>query len=87
MTRQCARPGCAEHAASTFGYDYGARTVWLADLSDEPHPATYDMCLRHANALRVPVGWQLRDRRTLVGRRDRPVPDGAAHTGLLSEAS
>lgn len=66
MTRQCARPDCAEHATSTFGYDYGQGTVWLVDLTEEAHPATYDMCQRHANALRVPIGWQLRDRRNFV---------------------
>jgi hypothetical protein len=38
----------------------------LVDLTEEPHPSTYDMCRRHANALRVPVGWQLRDRRNFV---------------------
>lgn len=79
MTRQCARPDCADQATATFGYDYGERTVWLTDLATEPHPSTYDLCRRHANALRVPVGWQLRDRRTLV-----PHIAGA---DLLSEAS
>jgi hypothetical protein len=79
MTRQCARPDCADHATSTFGYDYGESTVWLADLADEAHPANYDLCQRHANALRVPVGWLLRDRRTLVAHTPRPH--------LLSEAS
>lgn len=66
VTRQCARPDCAERASSTFGYDYEQRTVWLVDLTDEPHPMVYDLCRRHAEALRVPQGWQLRDRRNLV---------------------
>jgi hypothetical protein len=66
MTRQCARPGCAEHASSTFGYAYAERTVWLVDLTDEPDPSTYDLCRRHTVALGVPVGWELRDRRNLV---------------------
>lgn len=66
MTRQCARPGCADRATSTFEYAYAEQTVWLADLTDEPHPATYDLCRRHAEALTVPQGWQLRDRRDLV---------------------
>ena len=48
MTRQCARPDCAEHATSTFGYDYRESRVWLVDLTEEPHPSTYDMCRRHA---------------------------------------
>jgi hypothetical protein len=79
MTRQCARPDCAEQATATFDYDYGESTVVLSDLAVEPHPSTYDLCRRHANALRVPVGWQLRDRRNLVPR--------LASDDLLSEAS
>lgn len=79
MTRQCARPECADQATATFGYAYGESTVWLGDLADEPHPSTYDLCRRHANLLRVPVGWHLRDRRTLVAHAPRPH--------LLSEAS
>lgn len=71
MTRQCARPDCAEHATSTFGYDYRESTVWLVDLTEAPHPANYDLCQRHANALSVPVGWQLRDRRTFVSNLAR----------------
>ena len=43
MTRQCARPDCAEHATSTFGYDYRESRVWLVDLTEEPHP----LDLRH----------------------------------------
>ncbi|MEJ5254707.1 MAG: DUF3499 family protein [Acidimicrobiales bacterium] len=66
MTRQCARPGCAESASSTFGYDYAQRTVWLVELTGEPHPSTYDLCRRHADGLTVPKGWELRDRRNLV---------------------
>lgn len=46
---------------ATFGYEYQAQTVWLADLSTEKHPATYDLCRVHGDGLRVPRGWQLRD--------------------------
>ncbi len=63
MTRQCARPDCAEGASATLGYDYGQSVVWLADLAAEPHPMNYDLCGRHATALRVPRGWELRDLR------------------------
>lgn len=63
MSRQCARPGCASRATSTFGYAYAESTVWLTDLADEGHPSTYDLCARHAESLTVPFGWQLRDLR------------------------
>jgi hypothetical protein len=63
MTRSCARPGCGTSASATFGYDYAARTVWLDDLALDSHPAVYDVCARHADALSVPNGWHLVDRR------------------------
>lgn len=63
MARHCARPACAQRASATLGYDYQRGVVWLADLSAEPHPMSYDLCARHATALGVPRGWELRDRR------------------------
>ncbi len=66
MTRQCDRPDCAEPAISTFAYDYADASVWLVDLNTERHPFTYDLCARHAQALTVPRGWELRDRREVV---------------------
>ena len=66
MTRQCNRSACGETAAATLGYDYAGRTAWLVDITDAPHPATYDLCHRHADALIVPMGWELHDRRRVV---------------------
>lgn len=63
MTRSCARPGCGEPACATLSYDYGARAVDLEPLSDEAHPAYYDVCHRHSDNLVVPLGWRLLDRR------------------------
>lgn len=63
MSRSCARPGCRESAAATFGYDYANQTVFLDVLAEESHPAMYDVCRRHADAMRVPKGWTLVDRR------------------------
>jgi hypothetical protein len=50
MTRQCNRSGCCEGAAATLGYDYAERTAWLVDATTEAHPATYDLCHRHADS-------------------------------------
>jgi len=66
MARRCARPDCHGLASTTLSYDYPASTVWLDGLSDEAHPMTHDLCDRHADALSVPRGWVLRDRRTVV---------------------
>jgi hypothetical protein len=71
MNRACARPGCGENAAATFTYDYRARTTWLDRLASEAHPMAYDLCKAHADALSVPRGWHLEDRRD-------PAPCGAS---------
>lgn len=63
MSRTCARPGCNGTAAATLTYDYGAKSVWLESLTAEAHPMRHDLCAEHADRLRVPVGWQLDDRR------------------------
>ena len=53
-------------AAATLGYDYGERAAWLVDITDQPHPATYELCHRHADGLNVPMGWALHDQRRIV---------------------
>jgi hypothetical protein len=69
MTRSCARPGCSLPAVATLSYDYGNRTVWLEALHVEAHPATHDLCPRHANRLSPPNGWPLEDRRVPLAAR------------------
>lgn len=66
MMRQCNRSACSEPAAATLGYDYATRTAWLVDAISEPHPATYDLCHRHADGLTIPMGWELHDQRRIV---------------------
>ncbi|MGH9213154.1 MAG: DUF3499 family protein [Acidimicrobiales bacterium] len=66
MTRLCARPGCSAAAGATLAYDYQARTTWLDPLTAEAHPMVYDLCDGHADALVVPRGWHIEDRRHLV---------------------
>jgi hypothetical protein len=68
MSGQCNRSGCVEVACATLSFDYAHRTAWLVDAGP-PHPATYGLCQRHADGLRVPVGWTLRDQRGRPGRR------------------
>jgi hypothetical protein len=63
MPRACARPACGQPAAATFVYDYAARTTWLDALAGDRHPMAYDLCAAHADALTVPQGWRLVDRR------------------------
>jgi hypothetical protein len=62
-SRTCAKPGCNTSASATLTYDYSASTAWVEPLHDEAHPMRYDLCAEHADALRVPRGWALKDRR------------------------
>ena len=66
MARRCARPDCAEVASTTLAYEYATSTVWIGPLAEESHPMRHDLCERHADRLRVPQGWQLRDRRDVL---------------------
>lgn len=61
VTRTCAKPGCDRAAVATLGYAYAEGVVWLEDLAPEAHPMVHDMCRMHADTVRVPVGWELRD--------------------------
>jgi hypothetical protein len=62
-SRTCAKPGCSVSATATMVYDHAGRTVLLESLNPEAHPMHYDLCVDHADNLRVPVGWQLEDHR------------------------
>jgi hypothetical protein len=61
VTRTCAKPGCDRTAVATLGYAYAEGVVWLEDLAPEAHPMVHDMCRMHADSVRVPLGWELRD--------------------------
>lgn len=74
-SRTCAKPGCNTSASATLTYDYSARTAWVESLGSEAHPMRYDLCAQHANALRVPEGWALQDRRV---RYPAALPDAIA---------
>ena len=67
VSRSCARPGCGRTASATLSYAYADSIVWLEDLAPEGHPMIHDLCESHANAVRVPRGWELRDERRLTG--------------------
>lgn len=63
MARFCVRPDCSAAASATMTYDYASRTVWVDDLSDDGHLSGYDLCVVHADGLRVPQGWSRTERR------------------------
>jgi Protein of unknown function (DUF3499) len=62
--RVCQRAGCQRSASVTLSFRYDARQASLVDLTDQKHPAHYDLCGVHADVLIVPRGWERLDRRT-----------------------
>lgn len=82
VSRSCARPGCGNDAVATLSYVYAEGLVVLEDLAPEAHPMVHDLCQLHAEGLRVPLGWELRDERgTEVDLRQ--VDDGGVQLDLI----
>jgi hypothetical protein len=64
MVRQCARPGCSAQAVATFNFDGLERVVWVGPLAAARALSAGDLCRRHADRLRPPLHWELRDVRS-----------------------
>lgn len=73
MARLCERPGCSEHGAIAYGFDADRTLVWLAPLEpDADRNRAGTLCVRHADAMVVPIGWSLEDARDPTPRLFRP---------------
>src|SRR5215468_10077720 len=64
MARLCERPGCGENASVAYGFDAERGTVWLEPLRPSAGPTGGVLCRRHADAMVLPKGWWLQDRRS-----------------------
>jgi Protein of unknown function (DUF3499) len=64
MARFCERPGCGENASVAYGFDAERGTVWLEVLGPAGGPTAGVLCRRHADAMVLPKGWWLQDRRS-----------------------
>jgi hypothetical protein len=73
MARMCARPACNLPAAATFNFDGLRRVVWLGPLDEADTRSAGDLCRAHADRLRPPLHWELRD-----AREDAPTRIGLA---------
>lgn len=76
MGRLCERPGCSDLAAMSYGFDVDRLLVWLAprDPDGGDPMRAGSLCKRHADAMVVPRGWTLDDRRESRPRLFRTVP-------------
>ena len=82
--RVCQRAGCKRSASVTLSFRYDARQASLVDLTDQKHPAHYDLCGAHADLLIVPKGWERLDRRSPSAHRK---PEIEAFVRGVDEAS
>ena len=94
VPRLCERPGCSAPATVTYGFDTAELLVWLSPFEPEEKARPYGsgiLCRRHADALVVPRGWHVDDRREVVPRlfiappvEERPA-SGVAKSATKSE--
>lgn len=74
MTRLCERPACSEPGAIAYGFDAARAFVWLAPLEpDADRNRAGTLCVRHADAMVVPLGWTLEDARDPMPRLFKPA--------------
>ena len=67
MPRLCARPGCSAPASATFTFDGLRRIVWLGPLAEASAYSAGDLCRRHAELMKPPRHWEMRDVRPVPG--------------------
>ena len=72
MARLCERPGCSEPGAAAYGMFPEDLLFWIAPLHDAPVDDHNVLCQRHADAMVVPRGWTLDDRREPIPRLFMP---------------
>jgi len=57
--RPCSKVACSDTAVSTLTYVYADSMAVLGPLSQKAEPHSYDLCVRHAERLSAPQGWQV----------------------------
>jgi hypothetical protein len=80
MGRLCERPGCSQPAEVIYGIDADHLTVWIEPFDGTVGYRAGVLCRRHADAMVVPLGWMLDDRREPTPRLFRPKETPAAVT-------
>lgn len=84
MRRLCERPGCAAPAEVSYGIDHVSLVVWVDNTAVSERELAGRLCRRHANALVVPRGWTIDDRRDAVPKlfrvEDEKVSDAKPKT-------
>ncbi len=63
MPRHCERPGCSQPADAIYGMSATLLSVWLEPYDEKLAARAGVLCRHHADAMVVPRGWSLEDRR------------------------
>ncbi|MEI8159733.1 MAG: DUF3499 family protein [Actinomycetes bacterium] len=79
MSRLCERPGCSAPASVAYGFNTQILAVWLNGYDPNESFGTGILCRRHADALVVPRGWHIDDKRESVPRLFLAPAGEAAH--------
>ena len=84
MAKQCERPGCKEPAIAAYFLDSAELLMTLENYVPVDGMQVNGLCRRHADALVVPRGWRIEDKRENVPRlfpvtppSDKPKTKGA----------
>ena len=75
----CERPGCTGISELSYGIDHDHLVVWIDNRALGEREQAGRLCRRHADALVVPRGWTIDDRRQDVPQLF-PVPDSSTST-------
>jgi hypothetical protein len=78
VRRLCERPGCGAPAEVSYGIDNATLTVWVDNRALLEREQAGRLCRRHADALTVPHGWTLDDRRQPIPQLFRVVENEPA---------
>jgi hypothetical protein len=77
MARRCARPACNAPATVTFTFDGLNRVMWINPLAEAAAYSAGDLCGRHAERLRPPLRWEVRDTRSTSRTEAHPTGEAA----------
>jgi hypothetical protein len=78
VAKLCGRPGCSEPGAVAYGMVPEDLLFWIDALDGAVAADVAVLCRRHANAMVVPRGWTLDDRRESVPRLFRATGEDTA---------
>ncbi|MDR1443110.1 MAG: DUF3499 domain-containing protein [Bifidobacteriaceae bacterium] len=59
IRRRCKRVGCPDEPVATLTYTYQDATAVLGPLAAVADPHGYDLCARHAEQVKPPMGWEV----------------------------